>query len=334
MVMEMLAADEVAPEDDEAVVATGYICRNWYALNPNQWMRDTVEHTGKAFLGLTLNCAHCHDHKYDPISNEGNFRFRPFFEPLDMRQDRVPGEPDPGPFQKYQYAVLRKVVKTGLIRVVDEHPDAKTVMYAGGDERNRVEGKPPVAPGAPAFLGGDRLTITPVPLPPAAYYPGLKPFVQQEETASRERALDAARAALRQAEQAAARATERREAAEEIVVAGRPTEPRLADLRNRAQDGPVLIRLAEAQVATAEADLASVKARVAADNVKYGRTPGNADELGQAASKAERFWAVRASEERLLKAEHALRFAQRQGNAAATQQAQQQVARAKTAVDA
>ncbi|HMC64101.1 MAG TPA: DUF1549 domain-containing protein, partial [Gemmataceae bacterium] len=42
MVMEMLAADEIAPEDDENFVATGYLVRNWYALNYNQWMKDTV----------------------------------------------------------------------------------------------------------------------------------------------------------------------------------------------------------------------------------------------------------------------------------------------------
>jgi mono/diheme cytochrome c family protein len=95
MVLEMLAADEICPKDDEALVATDYLARNWYALNPNQWMRDNVEHTGKAFLGLTFNCAHCHDHKYDPISQEEYFRFRAFFEPLDLRQDRVPGEPHP-----------------------------------------------------------------------------------------------------------------------------------------------------------------------------------------------------------------------------------------------
>lgn len=183
MVQEMLAADEIAPGDDAAAVATGYLVRNWYALNPNQWMRDIVEHTGKAFLGLTFNCAHCHDHKYDPIAHEDYFRLRAFFEPLQLRQDRVPGEGDPGPFQKYDYAKLRKVVKIGSVGVFDENPDAKTFVYLQGDERLRAPDKAAVSPGVPAFLG--RIDIEKMTLPDISYYPGLKSFLRQEEIAQR-----------------------------------------------------------------------------------------------------------------------------------------------------
>jgi hypothetical protein len=197
MIVEMLAADEVTPGDDDNVVATGFIVRNWYSLNYNQWMKDTVEHTGKAFLGLTFNCALCHDHKYDPISQEEYFKFRAFFEPLELRQDRVPGLPDPGPFLKYVYTVAKAPIKAGLVRVFDEKLDAQTFMFRMGDERNRVEGKPPVTPGAPAFLGGDKLKIEPVELSPPAYYPGLRPFVQAEEIQKWDDAVAACEAAVR-----------------------------------------------------------------------------------------------------------------------------------------
>jgi hypothetical protein len=217
MIVEMLAADEVAPEDDAALAGTGFIVRNWYGWNHNQWMRDLVEHTGKAFLGLTMNCAHCHDHKYDPITQEDYFRFRAFFEPLQLRHDRVPGEPDPGPFKKYVYEAKTAPMKSGLVRVYDEKPDATTTLYSGGDERNKVEGQAPLAPAAPAFLGGNRIAIVPVDLPSTVVYPGSKPWVREEELARREAAVSAARKALSAADDALAQA--RLEAAEADLCA-------------------------------------------------------------------------------------------------------------------
>ena len=230
MILEMLAADEVAPEDDETIVATGFIVRNWFNQNYNRWKRDLVEHTGKAFLGLTLNCALCHDHKYDPISQEEYFRFAAYFEPLELRRDRVASEPDPGPFMR-EAKGSRKPVKAGLIRVFDQTLDARTYIYLGGDDRARAE-KPPVTPAPPAFLGGDLPEITPVDLPPVAYYPGLKAFVQREVLADREKAVADAKKAL-----------------------------------EKAADDPA----AKARLATAKADLASARAGVAADNARYGK---------------------------------------------------------------
>jgi hypothetical protein len=49
MVAEMLAADEIDPGNDESAVATGYLVRSWFSMNYNVWMKDLVEHTGKAF---------------------------------------------------------------------------------------------------------------------------------------------------------------------------------------------------------------------------------------------------------------------------------------------
>ena len=68
MVREMLAADELYPDDLDRLRATGFLARQYFKFNRNTWLDETVEHTAKAFLGLTLNCAKCHDHKYDPIA--------------------------------------------------------------------------------------------------------------------------------------------------------------------------------------------------------------------------------------------------------------------------
>ncbi len=196
MLQEMLAADEIAPEDTEAGYATGYLIRNWYALNPNDWMRNTVEHTGKAFLGLTFNCAHCHDHKYDPITQDDYFRLRAFFEPMYLRQDRVAGEPDPGPFEDYNYGKLRKVQRLGAVRIFDKNPDAPTWFYTGGDERNRVKERGSMSPGVPEFLSGWLPEVQPIELPARAWYPGLRPEIQHTVLTEARQALNEARAAL------------------------------------------------------------------------------------------------------------------------------------------
>ena len=196
MIREMLAADEFCPEDDNAVVATGYLIRNWYALNPNDSMRSTVEHTGKAFLGLTFNCAHCHDHKYDPISQDDYFRLRAFFEPISIRQDGVPGEADPGPFEEYSYGKLRKIQRLGAVRIFDKTPDAPTWFYTGGDERNRVKDRGSMPPGVPAFLSESPVKVEPITLPPRAWYPGLRPSLHDALLAEARTAITQAEAEL------------------------------------------------------------------------------------------------------------------------------------------
>ncbi len=77
-VREQLAGDIVAgqggPGDLAApIVATGFLALSRrYATGPYElWhltLEDAIETTGRAFLGLTLRCARCHDHKYDPVT--------------------------------------------------------------------------------------------------------------------------------------------------------------------------------------------------------------------------------------------------------------------------
>ena len=196
MIHEMLAADELAPQDDSAWPATGYLIRNYFSLNPNDWMRDSIEYTGKAFLGLTFNCAHCHDHKYDPITHDDYFRMRAFFEPMGVRQDRVPGEPDPPPYPPYVYSGSRKVTRLGMVRIFDERPDAVTFFYSGGDERNKDKQRGTIAPGVPRFLEEVFPPIEPVTLPMEGWYPGSRRNIQQAELIEHRNAVAAARSTL------------------------------------------------------------------------------------------------------------------------------------------
>ncbi|MDA0833932.1 MAG: DUF1553 domain-containing protein [Planctomycetota bacterium] len=191
MLTMMLAADEIAGDDDAEVVANGFIVRNWYSLNYDTWMRDLVEHTGKAFLGVRLNCCLCHDHKYDPISQEDHFAFRAFFEPLEFRHDRVPGGEALPKYLRYtpSSGASLKPTPAGLARIYEETLDAKTFLYQGGDARDIVDDTSPIAPGVPSVFRGELGTIESVAIPPKSFYPGLKSFVREQETATAEQYL-------------------------------------------------------------------------------------------------------------------------------------------------
>ncbi|MBN9520760.1 hypothetical protein J0H58_19950 [bacterium] len=97
---------------------------------------------------------------------EEYFRFRAVFEPLEIRHDRWPGEADPGVYPKYSYGAAYRPVAFGMVRVAEDRPEARTHFYTGGDERNVVKDRDPVASGLPTALGGV-FRIEPVALPVA-----------------------------------------------------------------------------------------------------------------------------------------------------------------------
>jgi hypothetical protein len=85
-VMEQLAGDELFPDSPEALVATGFLRHypdEFNAVNLEQRrqeiLNDITDTTAAAFLGITLGCAKCHDHKTDPVSQYDYYRIQAFF---------------------------------------------------------------------------------------------------------------------------------------------------------------------------------------------------------------------------------------------------------------
>ena len=76
-VREQLAGDLLAfttePERQRRIVATGYLATARHFAGgdgePHLTLDDAIDNLGHAFLGLSINCARCHDHKFDPISS-------------------------------------------------------------------------------------------------------------------------------------------------------------------------------------------------------------------------------------------------------------------------
>ena len=85
-----VAGDILQPENSLAVSLTGFLSAGSTVTNVDgvdrekanyDKMDDIVSATGSAFLGLTVGCARCHNHKYDPISQEDYYKMVGFFLP-------------------------------------------------------------------------------------------------------------------------------------------------------------------------------------------------------------------------------------------------------------
>ncbi|WP_345688170.1 DUF1553 domain-containing protein [Novipirellula caenicola] len=267
MVRLMLAGDELHPTDTDAVVATGYLARNFFLFNRNQWMDETVEHVGKAFLGLTFDCAKCHDHKFDPIEHTDFYKMRAFFEPYQVRMDMLPGEAN--------------LTKDGLPRAFDALLDTPTYRLIRGEEGDPDKSKV-IEPGVPEFLnfqsaGDNPLDIQPIALPAEAWQPERRDWVLENHLSAATAKRKNAQTKLKQAEAAKQKAGQDDTAAE------------------------FALKLARMDVKIADAEHESVSRRYAAMQAEWNES---ADEAVVLETKAE---AIRAERNvSLLQAERSL----------------------------
>jgi hypothetical protein len=83
---EQIAGDELEQVTPDSMIATGYYRLGIWQDEPVDRVQelyedldDIVSTTGQVFLGLTLNCCRCHDHKLDPLPQRDYYRFMAFF---------------------------------------------------------------------------------------------------------------------------------------------------------------------------------------------------------------------------------------------------------------
>ena len=112
-IREQIAGDEIAPalaQADgrsgetwrDAVVATGFLRLGVHDDEPDDKVQaeydeldDIVGTTGAAFLGMTVACARCHDHKFDPIPQRDYYALLALFRPLHVGVNGGPGLESP-----------------------------------------------------------------------------------------------------------------------------------------------------------------------------------------------------------------------------------------------
>lgn len=119
-IKEQLAGDELYPDDPDALVATGFLRHypdEYNAVNLEQRrqeiLNDITDTTGQAFLGITLGCAKCHDHKFDPILQTDYYRIQAFF--AGWKEVEAPLLP-PGKREEYERRVQEWEERTADVR--------------------------------------------------------------------------------------------------------------------------------------------------------------------------------------------------------------------------
>ncbi len=90
-VLQQMAGDELPNRTEEDLIATGMLRVGTWDDEPNDKLEytydrleDLVQVTSTAFLGMSIKCARCHDHKFDPIPQVDYHRFAAAFWPGDL----------------------------------------------------------------------------------------------------------------------------------------------------------------------------------------------------------------------------------------------------------
>lgn len=138
-IKEQLAADELAPGNQDVMVATGFLAN--YPDNHNsrdlvdrkyQITTDITDTVGAVFLAQTVQCARCHNHKFDKISQKEYFQFQAFFANV-AEVNKIPAKigPQEIEFRKQRaiYQEATKDTRAEMKAIVDSIREEGTRYY-------------------------------------------------------------------------------------------------------------------------------------------------------------------------------------------------------------
>jgi hypothetical protein len=139
-ILEQLAGDELFPEDANALIATGYVLL-WpdesnasnILLARQDSLNELTGNIGSVFLGASIGCAQCHDHKFDPLPQVDFYRLQAFFSGI-VRNDRAPIG-TPAELAAYHEQMTRWRAETAALRNELHQLEYAARVKAAGDRR-------------------------------------------------------------------------------------------------------------------------------------------------------------------------------------------------------
>lgn len=102
-VMHQLAADLIPKNDTKNLAALGFITVGERFGNANDTINDRIDTVSKGFLGLTVACARCHDHMFDPIPTKDYYALHGIFASILEPEDQPTlNKPDPAKLKAFE----------------------------------------------------------------------------------------------------------------------------------------------------------------------------------------------------------------------------------------
>ena len=146
-IREQIAGDEIEPENPEAIVATGFLRMGPWELTGmevakvarQRFLDDVTNSVGETFLAQPLQCARCHDHKFDPVPTRDYYAIQAVFATTQLAKRPAafaPQENTSG-FGERKYLEQRREDHLAALRRLDER------MLANATEWFRASGRDP-----------------------------------------------------------------------------------------------------------------------------------------------------------------------------------------------
>ncbi|MEZ6134408.1 MAG: PSD1 and planctomycete cytochrome C domain-containing protein [Pirellulaceae bacterium] len=128
-IIEQIAGDEIDPTNPEAIVATGFLRMGPWELTGmevakvarQRFLDDVTNSVGETFLGHSLQCARCHDHKFDPIPTRDYYALQAVFATtqLSEREAAFLDEENTDNFDERKYLEKRKQEHEQMLAKID-----------------------------------------------------------------------------------------------------------------------------------------------------------------------------------------------------------------------
>ena len=153
-IFQQLAGDEINPGDPEMQIASGFhrlgaVRRNAgnqeVSSSRNEVLTERTDIIGSAFLGLTIGCARCHDHKFDPISQKDYYEIQAYMAST-YEHNAVIGDPEQAEVWKKETARTNREIRRLKEKLEEVQGDAR------GEIQNQIEAAESRVPSPPSMI--------------------------------------------------------------------------------------------------------------------------------------------------------------------------------------